>query len=489
MSKYGSGPSKEDIENNVAGWDTVGFGSGGSSSSSTSHSSSSSSYNDSGNDSGSSGFSTAYDKRTGIDYSRNPDRAGQIVRQGMYDVYYDDLGYAGKAVKVSDSPGYVVDGVTYDGFGNVFDPTVIRYSGQNGQNVQQASQYLQNLVSSDAPEWNGSQWDDLLNQVANQLASMNYADWTKGDQYKALADRYGNQGRMSMQDVLGQISSRTGGLASSYAATAAQQQYNDFMSQLEDIARQMYSNERSDMLNNANMYRQLSQDDYNQYLNDLSQWNADRSFNYGAFRDSVEDQRYADETAWEREQYGNTQSENQKSAAQDRIAAYLAAGGKIADLDQDLIAASGLTTSELSAQEKYYTQQAAAAALKSSGKSSGGSNSSGGTSQDYTGLFRAAYDSGDNAKSFIANNYGDYGFGKSTGLYDEYLEAAKMPVKNGFEMNADNFQATMQSIAAQLASGKTDAAESNVNRVWDQLSAAQKSKLQSLLGRYGLAAE
>lgn len=223
---------------------------------------------------------------------------------------------------------------------------------------------------SSAPEWQGSQWDDLLNQVANELATMNYEDWTKGDQYKALAERYGNQGRMSMQDVLGQISSRTGGLASSYAATAAQQEYNQFMSQLEDVARQMYSSDRSDLLDKANMYRQLGQDDYDKYLDDLGQWNTDRNFQYGAYRDSVEDQRYADEIAWEREQYGNTQSENQKSAAQDRIAAYLAAGGKIADLDQDLIAASGLTTSELSAQEKYYTQQAA---KKSTGSSSGSS--------------------------------------------------------------------------------------------------------------------
>lgn len=270
------------------------------------------------------------------------------------------------------------------------------YNGSGGPNVdvlgrpvgsRQQSAALKDLLSqlgqsgigggSSAPEWQGSQWDDLLNKVANELASMNYENWTQGDQYKALADRYGSQGQMSMQDVLGQISSRTGGLASSYATTAAQQQYNQFMSQLEDVARQMYSSDRSDLLDKANMYRQLGQDDYNKYLTDLGQWNTDRNFQYGVYRDSVEDKRYADETAWEREQYGNTQSENQKSAARDRIAAYLAAGGKIADLDQDLIAASGLTTSELIAQENYYAkqdaQQQASAARKSSG--SGGSRS------------------------------------------------------------------------------------------------------------------
>ena len=414
--------------------------------------------------------------QVGANMARRPDLAGKIAISNGYTVFYDDNGYATKAIKgVADytphldinagngtynSAGAWTDnemlteadrkkieniraqmqagkltgdeanqlanqirsgyGYTIDKQGNVTDLLALSavdarrqewglgsndpneaqqnflnlwYNGSGGPNVdvlgrpvgsQRQNVDLEALLSqlgqsgigggSSAPEWQGSQWDDLLNQVANELASMNYEDWTKGDQYKALAERYGNEGQMSMQNVLGQIASRTGGLASSYATTAAQQQYNQFMSQLEDVARQMYSSDRSDLLDKANMYRQLGQDDYDKYLDDLGQWNTDRNFQYGVYRDSVEDQRYADETAWEREQYGNTQSENQKSAAQDRIAAYLAAGGKIADLDQDLIAASGLTTSELSAQEKYYTQQAA---QKAKSTSSGSSSSSG----------------------------------------------------------------------------------------------------------------
>ena len=414
--------------------------------------------------------------QVGANMARRPDLAGKIAISNGYTVFYDDNGYATKAIKgvadytphldinagngtynragawtdnemlteadrkkieniraqmqagklTGDEANQLANqirsgyGYTIDKQGNVTDLLALSavdarrqewglgsndpneaqqnflnlwYNGSGGPNVdvlgrpvgsQRQNVDLEALLSqlgqsgigggSSAPEWQGSQWDDLLNQVANELASMNYEDWTKGDQYKALAERYGNEGQMSMQNVLGQIASRTGGLASSYATTAAQQQYNQFMSQLEDVARQMYSSDRSDLLDKANMYRQLGQDDYDKYLDDLGQWNTDRNFQYGVYRDSVEDQRYADETAWEREQYGNTQSENQKSAAQDRIAAYLAAGGKIADLDQDLIAASGLTTSELSAQEKYYTQQAA---QKAKSTSSGSSSSSG----------------------------------------------------------------------------------------------------------------
>lgn len=122
------------------------------------------------------------------------------------------------------------------------------------------------------PTYN-SEYMDKLNELARQLASMNYDDWTKGSQYQALAGRYGNNGRMSMQDVLGQIASRTGGLASSYATTAAQQQYNQYMAQLEEVARQMYSQDRSDLMDNANLYRNLANDEYDRYRDSVADYN------------------------------------------------------------------------------------------------------------------------------------------------------------------------------------------------------------------------
>lgn len=122
------------------------------------------------------------------------------------------------------------------------------------------------------PTFNSS-YLDQLNALARQLTSMNYEDWTKGSQYQSLADRYGNNGRMSMQDVLGQVAARTGGLASSYATTAAQQQYNQYMGQLEEVARQMYAQERGDIMDTANLYRNLANDEYGRYRDSLADYN------------------------------------------------------------------------------------------------------------------------------------------------------------------------------------------------------------------------
>lgn len=149
------------------------------------------------------------------------------------------------------------------------------------------------------PTFNSS-YLDQLNALARQLTSMNYEDWTKGSQYQSLADRYGNNGRMSMQDVLGQVAARTGGLASSYATTAAQQQYNQYMAQLEGVARQMYSQERGDIMDTANLYRNLANDEYGRYRDSLADYNDRLAAAQRAARSAYSGSRYSGTTSIDR---------------------------------------------------------------------------------------------------------------------------------------------------------------------------------------------
>lgn len=259
-----------------------------------------------------------------------------------------------------------------------YNPGLNQYA--NDEFARNAQAYIDALVQAQAPKWENSGWDDTTNNIANQLIGMNYADWTQGEQYQALADRYGIQGKMSMQDVLGQISSRTGGLASSYATTAAQQQYNEYMSQLEEIARQMYSGDRSDLLENAQLSQSLADRDYNRYLDSLEQYYNERDYQHQLSRDEVADNRYD-------QQYADSVAATNKAEAQDRINAYLAAYGSVAELDPALIATSGYTASELAALEQYYAnqqaQEAAAAAKKNAG-SGGGTGGGGNTTRKPT---------------------------------------------------------------------------------------------------------
>ena len=121
------------------------------------------------------------------------------------------------------------------------------------QALEDGSGYVplaQRYQQEEAPEYEGSQWDDTLDRVANRLIGMNYADWTQGDQYQALADRY-----------------------------------NNYMTTLEEAAREMYSSERQDLAQNASLASSLAQQDYGRYQDRLAQFNADRALDYNAWQD------------------------------------------------------------------------------------------------------------------------------------------------------------------------------------------------------------
>lgn len=186
------------------------------------------------------------------------------------------------------SPDAVLAGAIRGGAGIAFLPTDTGRGGASSGGSYGSNQQVTLPASIDELPTYNSEYMDTLNELAKQLISMNYDDWTKGSQYQALADRYGNNGRMSMQDVLGQVSSRTGGLASSYATTAAQQQYDQYMAQLEEVARQMYSQDRSDLLDNANLYRNLANDEYDRYRDSLADYNAQKAAAQAAARSSAQ---------------------------------------------------------------------------------------------------------------------------------------------------------------------------------------------------------
>lgn len=157
----------------------------------------------------------------------------------------------------------------------------------------------------DAPQYVNKykdQIDSLTQQILNREA-FSY-DAEKDPTYQQYRDTYTREGKKAMEDTLGQVSARTGGLASSYAGTVAQQSYNDYMTKLSDkipelrqLAYSMYQDEGDRQRQNLEMLTALEQGDYAKYADLLAQYNTDRSFDYNAYRDNVSDLRYGDEMA------------------------------------------------------------------------------------------------------------------------------------------------------------------------------------------------
>lgn len=88
-----------------------------------------------------------------------------------------------------------------------------------------------------------------LHKLATEALSMNYDDFTKGNDYASLAKRYSQQGQKAMDDTIGKVATRTGGLASSYATAAGNQAYNDWMGNLEEAARYLYDSQKQEKMN------------------------------------------------------------------------------------------------------------------------------------------------------------------------------------------------------------------------------------------------
>ena len=134
------------------------------------------------------------------------------------------------------------------------------------------------------------QRDELLNAITNRPA-FEY-DYKSDPSYQSYAKQYAREGKRAADDTLASASAQSGGIASSYALTAANQARNYYASQLSDKIPELYQKayerylkEYQQKQNDLSALNAVSQIDYDRYLNDLSQYNNDRNFAYQQYTD------------------------------------------------------------------------------------------------------------------------------------------------------------------------------------------------------------
>jgi hypothetical protein len=124
-------------------------------------------------------------------------------------------------------------------------------------------------------------YQKLLNEVNNYKA-FSY-DKDTDPLYKQYADSYTRSGQRAMNDVMGQLAARTGGIASSYAGAMAQQTYDQYMAdlankvpELQQLAYSMYMDDYNKLLGRYDRGYQRYAEDYNRYMDkqrlDQSTW-------------------------------------------------------------------------------------------------------------------------------------------------------------------------------------------------------------------------
>ena len=201
-----------------------------------------------------------------------------------------------------------------------------------GSAVQQAQAYL-NQVQSRRPGEYQSQWDGELTELYNRIANRKPFSYDIGTDpvYQQYREQYQRQGRLAMQDTMGQAAALTGGYGSTYGEQVGQQAYNAYLQNLNDIVPDLY---------NAayNRYRDEGTDLYNQYglLSDRE------NQAYSRYRDTVNDYysdlsdaRSAYDSAYSRDynqwsdqlSYWSQKAANENSAYLQQLAAQSRASG------------------------------------------------------------------------------------------------------------------------------------------------------------------
>lgn len=193
------------------------------------------------------------------------------------------------------------------------------------------NQYLSSLLGGDisfdsvSGTWSGSagfdyaqapnEWEDQMRDWVGQILNRepfqyNYLDDPNYQQYR---EAYLREGQRAMQDTIGEVSARTGGLASSYATSAANQANNYYMAALADkipelreMAYQAYLNEIQMDRDDLALLMDLDSLDYNRYL-------TERDFAYGQYRDQISDSRY--NTQWQYQLQQDALNRQQQEAA------------------------------------------------------------------------------------------------------------------------------------------------------------------------------
>ena len=344
----------------------------------------------------------------------NTDFANAIMQ--AKDLYYT-TGDEKTANQMAEQARATYGNYTAGSSGSGYTPTQT-YGSQYGSQIDAALDALLN-TSPYTSRWQGD-IDSALNGLINR-DPFSY-DYKTDPVYQAYATQYTQEGKRAMDDTLASVASASGGMPSTAAVSAAQQQQNYYMGQLSgvipelyDAAYGRYNDEYNRDLSTLGAIQSVDDteygrynDTYNRNANNLSILQGLDDTSYARYLDTVSNARYNSETEYEKAKYN---------------AETLAAYGDFSGYK-----AMGYSDAQISEMQTAY--KAATATTSGSGGSGGGSGGGGGSKEtESSNLFADMLDSG-NPYSYLASHYSDYGIAYSglSGVYEEYQAWAN---KNG----------------------------------------------------------
>lgn len=260
--------------------------------------------------------------------------------------------------------------------------------------AEQAQQLLSQQPGAYQSKW-GSSIDDVLEQLMNPQ-EFTY-DPNTDPLYLMLRDQSIRDGKLAMEDTMGQAAQLTGGYGNSHAQMLGQQTYQGYMQNVNDLVPELREQARADydaqndaLLQQLGLMMDQDSQDYSRYLDELERQRYeeqlayereqdalaneryDREWQYQQNRDALDDQRYADELAYNRGQ-----------DAYDRLLEMILTTGYQPTAEE--LAAAGMTEAQAKAWRSYYEGSVGGGGSgggsgRGSGSASGSGSGGGGSS-------------------------------------------------------------------------------------------------------------
>ena len=189
--------------------------------------------------------------------------------------------------------------------------------------VKQYRQQLEQLQQQKPGDYQ-SVWQAAQQKAANDVMNRKKFQYNMSSDplYQQYKQQYQRQGKLAMQDTMGQAAAMNGGYGSSYAQMAGQQAYNSQLQQLNDKVPELYqlalSNYQMDgqaAMDRFNLASSLESQDYSRYQDQLSKWMAERDYATGRY----DTERNTDYNLWsdtDQREYSRYQDQQKLAAAQ-----------------------------------------------------------------------------------------------------------------------------------------------------------------------------
>lgn len=232
-----------------------------------------------------------YDKFSHDDYVSSGAVANASGKPFSYgDFSHDDYVSSGAVAKASEKP-FSYDDFSYGGY-------------QESETVKQASAALDAVLAAQPGAYQ-SKWADQVNSIIDKILnreSFNY-NFNEDPLYWQYAEQYTRKGKLAMQDTMGQAAALTGGYGNSYASTAGNQAYQEYLSQLNEVIPELrrmaldeYNMEGQELYNQYGLLSDQEAQDYGRYMDSYNQWlserdyasgryDSERNFDYGKYAD------------------------------------------------------------------------------------------------------------------------------------------------------------------------------------------------------------